>query len=159
MNLRMNKNYQPVFIKTLLESTDYQASREEIISKLKESNQNRERDWGQTFWDVVNEVLSQKENLVEYSTETKVLKLLIDETLSNEEKLTLVKLCEKKILEIDILQGQGKLIDPIRFQKLHKKFLEHMKMKAQEMSIEPPNDEFTNFQHPYILGRMEIRTK
>ena len=39
MNLRMNKNYQPVFIKTLLESTDYQASREEIISKLKESNQ------------------------------------------------------------------------------------------------------------------------
>ena len=158
MNLRMNKNYQPVFIKTLLESTDYQASREEIISKLKESNQNRERDWGQTFWDVVNEVLSQKENLVEYSTETKVLKLLIDETLSNEEKLTLVKLCEKKILEIDILQGQGKLIDPIRFQKLHKKFLEHMKMKAQEMSIEPPNDEFTNFQHPYILEQ-EIKYK
>ena len=80
MNLRMNKNYQPVFIKTLLESTDYQASREEIISKLKESNQNRERDWGQSFGMVVNEVLSQKENLIKYSTETKVLKLLVDES-------------------------------------------------------------------------------
>ena len=77
---------------------------------------------------MVNEVLSQKENLIKYSTETKVLKLLVDEKLSNEEKLTLVELCEKKILEIDILQGRGKLIDPIRFQKLHKKFLEHMKL-------------------------------
>ena len=27
-----------------------------------------------------------------------------------------------------------------------------MKIKAQEMSIEPPNDEFTNFQHPYIVN-------
>ena len=43
-------------------------------------------------------------------------------------------------------------IDSVRFQKLHQKFLEHMKIKAQEMSIGPPNDEFTNFQHPYIVN-------
>ena len=79
--LKMNKNYQPVFIKTLLESTDYQATREKIISKLVEFTHNKEKDWGQIFWDVINEVLAKKKNLIEYTKETKTLRLLVDEDI------------------------------------------------------------------------------
>ena len=89
--LKMIENYQPVFIKTLLESTGYQATREKIISNLVEFNQDEDKDWGQIFWDVINEVLGKKKNLIEYTQQTKTLRLLVDEELSNEQKLTLIE--------------------------------------------------------------------
>ena len=53
-NLQMRENYQPVMIKTLLESPNYEAKRHQIISKLKEANRNEDRDYGQIFWDVIH---------------------------------------------------------------------------------------------------------
>ena len=33
-----------------------------------------------------------------------------------------------------------------------------MKIEAKKISVEPPNDEFTNFQHPYFLAE-EVKYK
>ena len=155
-NLRMIENYQPVYIRTLLESPNNQATRDQIISKLREANQNEDRDYGQIFWDVIYEVLKGKPNLVKYDKESKILSLTVDEKLSDEQKSTLIELCDEQIAKAN--SGNQTIIDPIKFQELHEKFLEEMKIQAKNMSVEPPNDEFTNFQHPYILEQ-EIKYK
>ena len=93
----MNENYQPVYIKTLLETPNYQATRDQIISKLKEANRNEDRDYGQIFWDVINEVLKGKPNLVKYDTESKILTLIVDEKLSGEQEFTLIELYHEQI--------------------------------------------------------------
>lgn len=152
----MIENYQPVYIRTLLESPNYQATRDQIISKLTEANNNEDRDYGQIFWDVIYEVLKGKPNLVKYDKESKILTLIVDEKLSGEQESTLIELCNDQIAKTN--SGNQTIIDPIKFQELHEKFLEEMKIQAQNMSVEPPNDEFTNFQHPYI-AKEEIRYK
>ena len=71
-NLRMIENYQPVFIKTLLESPNYQATQDQIISELKEANQNADLDYLDIHWAVYpRSFLSQKPNLVKYDKESK----------------------------------------------------------------------------------------
>ena len=152
----MIENYQPVYIRTLLESPNYQATRDQIISKLREANNNEDRDYGQIFWDVIYEVLKGKPNLVKYDKESKILTLIVDEKLSGEQESTLIELCNDQIAKTN--SGNQTIIDPIKFQEMHEKFLEEMKIQAQNMSVEPPNDEFTNFQHPYIV-KEEIRYK
>ena len=88
-NLRMIENYQPVMIKTLLESPNYESTREQVISKLREANQNEDRNWGMVFLDGINEQFSEakKPNLVEYDEQKKVLSLIVDEKLSDKQKL------------------------------------------------------------------------
>ena len=155
-NLRMIENYQPVFIKTLLESPNYQATQDQIISELKEANQNADLDYLDIHWAVIHEVLEPKPNLVKYDKESKILSLIVDEKLSGEQESTLIELCNDQIAKTN--SGNQTIIDPIKFQELHEKFLEDMKNEAKEMSVEPPNDEFTNFQHPYFLAE-EVKYK
>ena len=79
-NLQMKENYQPVMIKTLLESPNYEATRDQIISKLKEANQNEDKNWGMVFLDRIREQFSEKKkpNLVKYDEKKKVLSLIVD---------------------------------------------------------------------------------
>ena len=149
----MIENYQPVFIKTLLESPNYQATQDQIISELKEANQNADLDYLDIHWTVIHEVLEPKPNLVKYDKESKILSLIVDEKLSDEQKSTLIELCDEQIAKVN-----QSTIDPIKFQELHEKFLQGMKIKAKKISVEPPNDEFTNFQHPYFLAE-EVKYK
>ena len=93
----MIENYQPVFIKTLLESPNYQATQDQIISELKEANQNADLDYLDIHWAVIHEVLEPKPNLVKYDKESKILSLIVDEKLSNEQKSTLIELCDDQI--------------------------------------------------------------
>ena len=134
----MKENYQPVMIKTLLESPNYEATRDQIISKLKEANQNEDKNWGMVFLDRIREQFSEKKkpNLVKYDEQKKVLSLIVDGKLSDEQKSRLIELCDEQIAKFN-----QTTIDPIKFQELHEKFLEDMKNEAKEMSVEPPDDE------------------
>ena len=125
----MNENYQPVMIKTLLESPNYKATRDQIISKLKEANQNEDQNWGMVFLDRIREQFSEKKkpNLVKYDEQKKVLSLIVDGKLSDEQKSRLIELCDEQIAKFN-----QTTIDPIKFQELHEKFLEDMKIEAKK---------------------------
>ena len=58
--LSMKKNYQPVMIKTLLESPNYKSSTEQLISKLKEASKNPDKNWSMVVWDRINEQFQSK---------------------------------------------------------------------------------------------------
>ncbi len=98
----MKENYQPVIIKTLLESPNYKASKKQVKSKLELANPNLDRNWNVVFWDRINEQFREekKPNFVKYDKESKILSLIVDEKLSDEQKSTLIKLCDKQIVKI-----------------------------------------------------------
>ena len=99
----MNENYQPVMIKTLLESPNYESTREQVMSKLREANQNEDRNWGMVFLDRINEQFSEakKPDLVEYDEQKKVLSLIVDGKLSYEQKSRLIELCDEQIAKFN----------------------------------------------------------
>ena len=122
-NLEMRKNYQPVIIKTLLESPNYKSSREQVISKLREASQNPDKKWSMVFWDRIKEQFSPKKkpNFVKYDKKSKILSLIVDGKLSDEQESTLIKLCDEQIAKMDsVNQNQDEMSKDDELYKLAK---------------------------------------
>lgn len=99
--MQMYRNYQPVILKTLLESPNFTASKEQIINKLKASNNFEERDYSQILWDVVHEVLGkQGREIAKRDSETGNYLLDIEE-ITDGQKNNLIEICDEKIKEIN----------------------------------------------------------
>jgi len=99
--MQMYRNYQPIILKTLLESPNFTAPREQIINKLKAANDFEERDWSQILWDVVEEVLGkQGREIAKRNSQTGDCSLNVGE-ITDEQKNNLINLCDEKIIEID----------------------------------------------------------
>jgi len=108
--ITMYENYQPVIIRTLLQSLGYRTTRDNIIEKLREENNDENRNYSQILWDVTNEVLNKPERkIVEWNKQTNEYSLNTPASLSDEEEKTLIDLCNYNIKRIRSEKSGGKM--------------------------------------------------